>query len=492
MMSIPRRPRADRGAPPGHRTVRCGRDRSQRGALRRARWQRVRSTRSRSPRCSILDGVPPQPPRAGMEAHRRAAAGAVSGLGRIPRRAATAPWRGARVALLGERVANYSPSTSAVPAWSTGTAAAACSRSATSAAATARQIGRSERSSRARGRPARVTSGEVRGPELESRVRRILEIDPRNPQANMRLGFVLQESGRCADAGQYFTAASPRGFLARIPILALPDARQRRDVSMSPWQRFATPTARNRESGRPRQPRQSCCPMEGSRRPPCHRSGARWQLHGLPRGSLRPPRSRWHAWATGRRGPGSRGTAASPAPGSAATRRGPAPAGRGPVGRESLGRGVARRLGRGVVGRGVGGRSVARSGSLRASLTDGRAAKAVRYRRQLSRPPRPRDPATRRPSDPCDPPTHRPTDPPTHRPPDPDPPTQRPSDPATKTTQFKFPYPVARLFGPPVRPGHTNGRKKQSFQRLNLCISSRLSGASLAPCHSSTWTIPIF
>ncbi len=54
---------------------------------------------------------------------------------------------------------------------------------------------------------ARVTSGELSGPGLEATLRRILKDDPRNPQANLRLGYVLLESNRCAAAMRHFTAA---------------------------------------------------------------------------------------------------------------------------------------------------------------------------------------------------------------------------------------------------------------------------------------------
>jgi len=54
---------------------------------------------------------------------------------------------------------------------------------------------------------ARVTSGELTGPALERALREILRADPRNPQANVRLGYVLMESDRCAEAMKRFTAA---------------------------------------------------------------------------------------------------------------------------------------------------------------------------------------------------------------------------------------------------------------------------------------------
>ena len=54
---------------------------------------------------------------------------------------------------------------------------------------------------------ARVTSGELQGAALEAALRRIVAVDPGNPQANMRLGFALQASGRCAEAVRHFESA---------------------------------------------------------------------------------------------------------------------------------------------------------------------------------------------------------------------------------------------------------------------------------------------
>jgi arylsulfatase A-like enzyme/Tfp pilus assembly protein PilF len=62
-------------------------------------------------------------------------------------------------------------------------------------------------------RLARVTSGEVSGPALETTLREILKDDPGNPQAHMRLGYALIESGRCTEAGPHFRAA----IAARLP-----------------------------------------------------------------------------------------------------------------------------------------------------------------------------------------------------------------------------------------------------------------------------------
>jgi choline-sulfatase len=49
-------------------------------------------------------------------------------------------------------------------------------------------------------RLAQVTSGELQGPALERALRAILATDPGNPQANLRLGYVLLDSNRCRDA----------------------------------------------------------------------------------------------------------------------------------------------------------------------------------------------------------------------------------------------------------------------------------------------------
>ena len=56
-------------------------------------------------------------------------------------------------------------------------------------------------------RIARVTSGELQGDALASALREILREDRANPQAHLRLAFVLLESGRCADAAPHFRAA---------------------------------------------------------------------------------------------------------------------------------------------------------------------------------------------------------------------------------------------------------------------------------------------
>jgi choline-sulfatase len=56
-------------------------------------------------------------------------------------------------------------------------------------------------------RIAAVTSGELQGNALEDALRGILRQEPRNPQANLRLGYVLMNAGRCRDAMPHFAAA---------------------------------------------------------------------------------------------------------------------------------------------------------------------------------------------------------------------------------------------------------------------------------------------
>ena len=55
-------------------------------------------------------------------------------------------------------------------------------------------------------RIAQVTSGELHGKPLERLLRRILVDDPLNPLVNLRLGYVLFETNRCAEAARRFNA----------------------------------------------------------------------------------------------------------------------------------------------------------------------------------------------------------------------------------------------------------------------------------------------
>jgi choline-sulfatase len=56
-------------------------------------------------------------------------------------------------------------------------------------------------------RIAQVTSGELDGDALETTLLAIIKEDPRNPQAHLRLGYVLADSNRCKQAEPHFRAA---------------------------------------------------------------------------------------------------------------------------------------------------------------------------------------------------------------------------------------------------------------------------------------------
>ena len=62
-------------------------------------------------------------------------------------------------------------------------------------------------------RLAQIASGELQDGGLERALRAVIKADPANPQANLRLGYVLLESNRCADAVPRFQAA----IAARLP-----------------------------------------------------------------------------------------------------------------------------------------------------------------------------------------------------------------------------------------------------------------------------------
>ena len=70
-------------------------------------------------------------------------------------------------------------------------------------------------------RIAQVTSGELQGEALERVLREILETDPRNPLANLRLGYLLLESNRCRDAMPKFQAAIVGDYRSADPHLGL-------------------------------------------------------------------------------------------------------------------------------------------------------------------------------------------------------------------------------------------------------------------------------
>ena len=52
-----------------------------------------------------------------------------------------------------------------------------------------------------------IISGELQDKALEAALRQVLGDDPNNPQANLRLGYVLVESNRCAEAVPFLKAA---------------------------------------------------------------------------------------------------------------------------------------------------------------------------------------------------------------------------------------------------------------------------------------------
>ena len=70
-------------------------------------------------------------------------------------------------------------------------------------------------------RLSQVVSGELQGPALEAALRRILSDDAKNPQANLRLGYVLLESNRCGEAVPFLKAAIAAKVPSADPYLGL-------------------------------------------------------------------------------------------------------------------------------------------------------------------------------------------------------------------------------------------------------------------------------
>jgi cytochrome c-type biogenesis protein CcmH/NrfG len=86
-------------------------------------------------------------------------------------------------------------------------------------------------------RLAQVTSGELRGHELETALRHILRLDPENPQAHLRLGYALQEtSSRCGESIHHFQKAIEAqlpGVDAHLGLAACYAAARRFDAAAS-------------------------------------------------------------------------------------------------------------------------------------------------------------------------------------------------------------------------------------------------------------------
>ena len=61
-------------------------------------------------------------------------------------------------------------------------------------------------------RLAEITSGELHGGPLEQALRAVLKEDADNPQANVRLGYMLMEGGRCGEAAPHFNRAIANHF----------------------------------------------------------------------------------------------------------------------------------------------------------------------------------------------------------------------------------------------------------------------------------------
>jgi Flp pilus assembly protein TadD len=70
-------------------------------------------------------------------------------------------------------------------------------------------------------RLARVASGELEGVALRRELEAILKEDESNPQAHMRLGFVLAEAGGCRDAEPHFRRAMALHIPSADPYLGL-------------------------------------------------------------------------------------------------------------------------------------------------------------------------------------------------------------------------------------------------------------------------------
>ena len=284
--------------------------------------------------------------RGGMEIHRRAAAGAVP---RRPGRRGERERRGGGGRPGCRRCASGSTATRAATLEAVG-GRRPRSVGATAGARLCRRWRRRPEATRADPKDrrelaaaiAQITSGELHGEALERALRAVLAADPGNPQMNMRLGFVLADTGRCGSAIAYFEKAIARGMPGADPHLGLASchALARRLGSRGDG-------AARRGSRRARQPRR---PREPGDRPVgrrdvqprrCPRSSAR--CHWIPTSTKRAStwRSPTRARAARGCGPRSRGASASPAGRCPAAARGPAAARRGERGQSAFVSGVS-------------------------------------------------------------------------------------------------------------------------------------------------------
>ena len=100
-----------------------------------------------------------------------------------------------------------------------------------------------------------IISGELQDKALESALRQVLGDDPNNPQANLRLGYVLVESNRCADAVPFLKAA----IAAKMPTADAPPRSRPVPGCGAPVRRCGEDARRGgtRRAGQPSRPRQS-------------------------------------------------------------------------------------------------------------------------------------------------------------------------------------------------------------------------------------------
>jgi arylsulfatase A-like enzyme len=128
-----------------------------------------------------------------------------------------------RAAAARERIAGYSGATVQPPANKDREASARLQSLGYVGSAGAHRDGRADPKDRREvaAAIARITSGELQGQPLERELRAVVSDDPENPQMNMRLGFLLSDTGRCTDAIPYFERAVARGMPGADPHLGL-------------------------------------------------------------------------------------------------------------------------------------------------------------------------------------------------------------------------------------------------------------------------------